>query len=317
MSTSTVSGRPEAERRFSHQALVYSSPADLVAAAVPFIDAGREQGDAVLVVSPHADKVRDVLASTEGVEFLDTEQWHQVPAWTIAAYASRAQRCAADGRQVRAIAEIGWDSRAARQIAEWHRFESLLNHALADGESRILCPYDESRLPRSVLDTALTTHPTVATTAGARPSDSYLDPIAWSTTHGSRPSPPAPADALQLTFGAVEIPAVRRATRAWATEAGLAEEAVEGLLIAVYELASNAVEHGGGGGVARFWRWSDDLLCEVASSRRIADPLAGYRPPGTSQERGRGLWLVRQICEQVEVVNQPDGAVVRISFPLR
>ncbi|HEV2088953.1 MAG TPA: sensor histidine kinase [Cryptosporangiaceae bacterium] len=317
MSRSSVADRQDADREFCHQALVYSTTEDLLAAVVPFIDAGRERGDTVLVVSPHADTVRDALASTEGVEFLDTDQWHQVPARTIAAYASCAQKSAAQGRRVRAIAEIGWDSRAEKQIAEWHRFESVLNHALVDVGPRILCPYDQSRLPRSVLDTALTTHPTVATTAGSKPSDAYLDPIEWSTTHGSQPSPPAPADALQIAFGAVEIPAVRRMTRAWAAAAGLTEEAVEGLLIAVYELASNAVEHGSGRGVARFWSWGEYLLCEVASSRPISDPLAGFRPPGTSQERGRGRWLVRQIGENVEIINGPTGATVRVWYPLR
>jgi anti-sigma regulatory factor (Ser/Thr protein kinase) len=296
-----------------HHAMVYSSTDDFLAGTVPFVQRGVERGDAVVAVTGHAAELTDALGDDSGeVEVVDQAEWHRVPAWTIASYAKRAQRSALRGAKLRAVSEHTWEGRTADETADWFRYESLLNYALGGTGAEMLCAFDE-RTGEHVVQMAGSTHPMMRNAGVAKESAEYLDPASYAASYPPPVGPPPPADALTMRFGEAEIPAVRRAALRWAREAGLDPDRASELLIAVYEVASNAVEHGGGVGVGRFWTADRRLLCEVSSARPIDDPLAGYRPPSTTQERGRGLWLARQICERVDIRSGADGATVRLS----
>jgi len=80
----------------------------------------------------------------------------------------------------------------------------------------------------------------------------------------------------------------------------------------VHELATNSVRHGGGHGTCRLWRDGTALVCEVSDRGWITDPQAGRRRPTADQPGGRGLWLVNQLCDAVELRSSPDGTVVRV-----
>jgi hypothetical protein len=66
----------------------------------------------------------------------------------------------------------------------------------------------------------------------------------------------------------------------------------------------------------RIWREDGAVLCEVAGPGRFDDPLAGRRRPLPTEVRGRGLWIVNQLCDLVQLRNRPDGNVVRIRLDL-
>jgi anti-sigma regulatory factor (Ser/Thr protein kinase) len=87
---------------------------------------------------------------------------------------------------------------------------------------------------------------------------------------------------------------------------------VEDLTMAVNELAANSIDHGGGGGVLRWWIEPGALLCEVQDAGRIADPLVGRRTPRLDQPRGRGVWMVHQLCDLVQIRSSAAGTVVRV-----
>jgi anti-sigma regulatory factor (Ser/Thr protein kinase) len=298
-----------------HQALIYSSLEEFLTCAVTFVRAGLDRGDAVLVATPHAAALADALGASSGVEIVDDVDWHRVPAWTIGLYARKVGRAARRGGRLRALTELRWHTTANRTLAstspvpdaEWERYEALLNRALSELPVELCCAYNRAAVTEEVLAAALRTHPSTLDASGVRASHSYRD---W-VDFPQPPRRPAPPDALRLEFGAAEIPAVRQATLRWARAAGLDEENAQEFLIAVYEIVSNAVEHGGGRGIAQLWSDGTHLLSEVWSARPIPDPLGGYRPPGTAQERGRGLWLARQICEQVTIYND-DGGIVQL-----
>ena len=101
-----------------------------------------------------------------------------------------------------------------------------------------------------------------------------------------------------------------------AADARLSAERTQHLALSVSELATNSVRHGGGSGVLRIWREDEALICEVRDRGRIDDPLAGRVRPSPDRLSGRGLWLVNQLCDLVQIRSCRAGSVVRIHMRL-
>lgn len=109
---------------------------------------------------------------------------------------------------------------------------------------------------------------------------------------------------------------LRRFVARHAVAAGLAEGRVSDMVIAASELGANSVSHGGGAGRARIWREDGAILLETHDRGTIADPEAGRVPPAPSQEHGRGLWIVNQVCDSVQIRSSASGTAVRVRFEL-
>jgi hypothetical protein len=54
----------------------------------------------------------------------------------------------------------------------------------------------------------------------------------------------------------------------------------------------------------------------VAKTGHTTAPLWVRPRPTSRQLHGRGLWLVQQLCDLVQVRTQPGGTVVRVQVPL-
>ena len=110
---------------------------------------------------------------------------------------------------------------------------------------------------------------------------------------------------------------MRETVREEAAAAGLPRARVAEVVLAVHEVAMNAVVHGEGEGAVRVWEEEDELLCEVEDhGSGIPDPLAGTVPPEASHPRGRGLWIARQLCDRVEIESEPGETRVRLHVRL-
>jgi anti-sigma regulatory factor (Ser/Thr protein kinase) len=105
---------------------------------------------------------------------------------------------------------------------------------------------------------------------------------------------------------------VRGAVSRVARRAGLHDKRADDFLLAVNEAATNSIVHGGGTGVLRAWAAAGRLTCEVRDHGRISDPLAGRRTPAPTDPGGRGMWLMHQICDIVEVRTGHAGTAVRL-----
>src|ERR1700685_3299383 len=113
------------------------------------------------------------------------------------------------------------------------------------------------------------------------------------TTDGDgRPAPgdtqPAPGNQghqiLDQAFDADSLYALRAAVAAHAADAGLSPGRADDLVIAVHELAANAVRHGAGHGRLRVWRADHALLCEISDDGTPLAPDADQPPSGESGE---------------------------------
>jgi anti-sigma regulatory factor (Ser/Thr protein kinase) len=116
----------------------------------------------------------------------------------------------------------------------------------------------------------------------------------------------------EIAFAGEQLGVVRRMLTRWAAEQGLPAEPTEELVLAVNELTTNSIRYGGGEGKLLLWRDTDMLLCEIRDAGQIEDPLIGRSRPAPNQHTGRGLWLVHQLCDVVEIHSSPAGTAVRV-----
>lgn len=297
---------------FSHEAFFYADDDEYVAGIVPFIDEGIEAGESVLVAVP-GDRLR-LLTGRFGdghpqLRFADMEVLGRNPAWIIPAWAAFVAAQDA-GRPARGVGQPIWASRSADELVECSRHEALINMAFADADGfRLLCPYDTTSLTGSVIDEALHNHPHVTSTDTITLSDAYTGAIpSWLES----PLASVPATADVLPFDAGDLARVRHRTAALATLAGLPASKVDDLVVAVSEAITNSTLHGGGSGQIALWHDGRRFLCEIRDQGAVSDPLAGRVRPAMDQIGGRGLWLIHQLCDLVQMRRVPGGQVIRL-----
>ncbi|MEU3147180.1 MULTISPECIES: sensor histidine kinase [unclassified Streptomyces] len=318
----TAPPRPRRGGGLTHQGLIHSSSQEFLATTVPFCREGLEQRDAVLAVTTPAniDLLRQALGDASGqVELIDAGEWYRAPERTLGAYHRYVDQRTGTGRhqQVRVIGEPVWHGRDTLETTEWTRYESAINVALAHCPAWIICPYDTRALPESIVADARRTHPHLAVAASARPSDSYADPAA--TDNGwHRPLAPVAGEGEEafMRFGA-DLSAVRSTVAETAAEMGLSADGTQRLVFAVNEVATNAVQHGGGTGHIAVHRAGRRIVCDVTSTgRNKTDWYLGHLPPDPQQQRGHGVWVVRQPCDLLEVHTGQDSTTVRLHVSL-
>lgn len=129
---------------------------------------------------------------------------------------------------------------------------------------------------------------------------------------------PAARLLLEAPVEAGRVPAVRQQVAAAARECGLTPERTSDWVTAINELMANVVRHGGGSGHVRVWE-DGRLFCEVRDDGPgfTADAyLDRHERPSPSGHGGMGLWIVRQMSDDLEIDSGPSGTVVRISIRL-
>ena len=116
---------------------------------------------------------------------------------------------------------------------------------------------------------------------------------------------------MTITY-TTDLARVRALVRDEASAAGLPRARVADLVLAVSEVAANTVRHARSAGTLTITRDLDEIVCEVRDAGVITDPLAGHRAPVPGALNGHGLWLVFQICDEVELLSGADGTTVRM-----
>ncbi len=305
----------QAEDRFRHVALFYAGERAFVDACAAFVRDGVTAGEPALVVvsARKIDLLRAELGElADRVCFADMAEVGQNPGAIISAWDDFVSDRFAEGQRVRGIGEPIYPERSDDELAECEHHEALLNLAFADAKGFCLvCPYDVDALPPAVVEHARHTHPLVWQDGTEHRSDVYRgDDLAVGMF--DQPLDPAPADAYEVAFDRDALGAVRAFLSELAVDAGIASQRREDLLLAVNELATNSIRHGGGRGVLRTWTDADGLVCEVSDTGRIEAPLTGRMRPAAGGMSGYGLWLVNQVCDLVQVRASEAGSLVRM-----
>jgi anti-sigma regulatory factor (Ser/Thr protein kinase) len=299
---------------FHHEALLHAGDDGYLSGAVPFVRDGLAQGEPVLVATtPHRiDLLREALGPDDAaVRYTDMTEAGRNPARIIPAWAAfLAER--RPGTRARGIGEPIWPERTEAELVECQLHESLLNLAFADARGfRLLCPYDTTGLDERVLHEARCSHPVVTELGVPGPSRRYRGTAAVSAPFEA-PLPSPPGHRELLAFDQDALSDVRALTSRCARAAGLPEPRAQDLVLAVNELATNSVRHGGGLGVLVAWDELGEAVCEVRDQGRLRDPMAGRSRPEPSEFGGWGLWIANQTCDLVQVRSGAGGTVVRV-----
>jgi anti-sigma regulatory factor (Ser/Thr protein kinase) len=119
-----------------------------------------------------------------------------------------------------------------------------------------------------------------------------------------------------MRFGLDDLRRVRRETARWSRQAAMPPERAADFMIAVNEVATNAVRYGSPDAWLSL-RITQGHVAEAEirdSGRWPADRGAG--PAGT-EHGGMGLPLVRKVCDAVEIRTGRDGTAVILRIDLQ
>ncbi|MGW0418603.1 ATP-binding protein [Streptomyces sp. NPDC003015] len=124
---------------------------------------------------------------------------------------------------------------------------------------------------------------------------------------------------LHLRREAASVPLARRLLLGTMETAGVDPDVSYDLSLALSEACANAVEHGGESGLQdstaayRVTAYLDGEKCriEVTDSGPGFSPVRPPRPTPMEAESGRGLCLIHELADHVQIGNKPGrGAVV-------
>jgi anti-sigma regulatory factor (Ser/Thr protein kinase) len=309
---------PERPAGAWHEAVAFSTPADLAARLAPRITAATGVGDPVLAVL--ADDARGALHAVlgnaaDGVRFLDPAAVHARPAFTVATQWARTNR---------RITEPGGRSLVVGQRLEglpgcgpgyWGRLDVALDVATAQLPVTVLCPFPVE----ATQDLVQATHPHVGTPGGLAPGTGYRTPREAVLDFPPPPPPDLGRPAAHRPFDLDTLAELRGTVTTVAAAAGLDPEDAADLVLAVNELASNSIEHGPGAGVLRMWSdagpTGDDVVAEIFDGGHMDTPFPGLTLPPPEGERGRGLWLASELCDVLQVWSPPGaGTTIRVAM---
>lgn len=338
---------------FTHEAAFLASEEDLLGAVVPFAHEGLDRGEPVVLACTRPTTER-LLAALEGdprVGLLVPEAGRRRVSATITACQELVERRTVPvGRRVRLVGEPAFWS-GHEHGAELGRVEAVANHLLAPYPLWKMCLYDAARLPPSALAQGALTHPFLWARSVRRPNPQYLDPELYVRRNvQAHPDPLEGTPPALEVRGLGDLQALRRGLlcvlgrrnrssllvprcdrsgggtvpggggtlpRAVGPHVGRwrGAETVDDFVVAVNEVATNALRHGVPPVTVRAWAGVDRFVCTVEDHGDGFDtPFAGYASPEAAGpvESGMGLWLARQLCDQIDLIRRDGTFTVRL-----
>ena len=142
---------------------------------------------------------------------------------------------------------------------------------------------------------------------------------------------PDTADLLDVVFGWADFATLRRLVAGQCADAGLTGTRLDDFVLAVHEIAANAIVHAGAGGRLILQQAANELRCliEDAISKTPVScpaPRSGdirdwpREAPGQGEpigtDSGRGLWLAATLADELSITSGPDSTIVSLYMRL-
>lgn len=299
-----------------HDAVVYASEEEFLAGTLPFLEEGIDRGEPILAAPTHANAqlLRNRLGrGAKAVDWAGDSEAHRTVQRLGIFLEYIDEHVSGGATRIRLLGEPCWPEDGGPGVAEWKRYESFLNVALAEHPVWLVCPYDGSRLSPDIVEDACLTHPFVGYGSSRAPCSDYLEPSAFAKRIDEVPLPRAPDDANERYFG--NAGAARRFVSSEARAAGLADDRLDDAELAAGEVAANVFRHAADVARVRTWVANGSFVCDIDDTGHgIEDPFAGYTIAGPLAPGGRGLTIARRLADLVEIRTTPTGALVRMHF---
>ncbi|WP_433242845.1 ATP-binding protein [Streptosporangium sp. CA-135522] len=111
-----------------------------------------------------------------------------------------------------------------------------------------------------------------------------------------------------------DLAGLRRLAREFLAPEAFDEMREMNFILAISEAANNVLDHAGTTGTVTLRRGDGQVVAEVSDrAGLLTDPEAGMTPPLVGSRRGYGLWLMRQMCDRVEILRDQAGSTVRLT----
>src|SRR3954454_3218054 len=273
--------------RLRHNAFVYESDEEYVERSATFLREGLEGGEACAVAHTRdgISKMREALGEdADQVAFVDVSSVYTRPARALAQYYGTFLTLLQGAPSVRAVA-AGQFGSTPDDVREWTTYESLTNVAYSHLPVWVVCTYDARRVPDDMLQAMWQTHSDVLTDDW-QSSGCFEDPCELVSTITPTPDP---LPDLPL-FGPGDEESFRETLARELRAANVPKNTAMDALVAGSEIATNAMQHGGGIEEVRMGRADGRFVCEVTDrGTGFDDPLAGYLVP--REGTGTGLWV--------------------------
>lgn len=297
---------------YLHEALFFTSRRSLAEEVVPFLREGLVSGDeAVLVCDGENNRALfEALGEHERVTCLPRPQVYGEAVTAVAYFRDFMRSRARDGgRRVRLVGQVDF-GRDARAWDEWRRFEALCNHALAPYPLWSVCAYDAGALPDALVATGELTHPYLRKAGASVRNSLYVDPTELLTLPATDLDPMPEIEPAMSLNQVWDLHLLQHQLRRLLREDGVDADLADDLVVAVNEVATNGVRHGHAPVSVRVWLSPERVACTVT------DQGPGFTEPVTEPEPlpyGRfGLWLARQLCDELVTMRTPEGFTVRL-----
>ncbi len=139
---------------------------------------------------------------------------------------------------------------------------------------------------------------------------------------------------LDVVFGWADFARLRHQVAAQCAAAGLTGTRLDDFVLAVHEIAANAIVHAGAGGRLILRRAAGGLRCVVADTipkgtvscpaprsadmRETAAAAVAEAEPGEpiGADSGRGLWLAATLADELSITSGPDSTIVSLYMRL-
>jgi len=303
--------------RYVHEAVYYGTADELVAATAPLLEQALRQGDDVALACTDENNraLKEALGDDDRLLVLPRPEIYTKAVTAVAYFRDFvAERIGEGAARVCVLGEVdfGTDQRA---LDEWRRYEALLNHAVSPFPVWSLCGYDTRMLSDSALTTGEMTHPYLRRGGVQSRNPVRVDPEEVLRVTDAYHSAAPEGDPTLTIPEVLDLAELHRRVEEVLLDAGLVRESVEDLVIALHEVAINGLRHGQPPVSLDVWTAARRVECTVTDrGPGFDDPFVGYvRGGGDELPEGRfGLWLARQLCDEVVLGRTREGFTIRL-----
>jgi len=292
----------------NHHGLLHPPSADVTDILTPLIAERLACREPVLAALPPttATQLHNRLPTTAGLHTIDVGRLYHHPGRVLGHYLGWIADTSPNGAAT-IVAAPQLDNDNPHRAALWMHVDALITQALSARDLTVVCVYPNDPATAVAIRHA---HPSLLNGAATAnpdhlPADQFL---------ADHPLPPPSElglpDAIHILDHPRQLTAVRKGIGSHGARAGLATSRCEDLVLAVSEVAGNALEHGVAPAAVCLWITSTSVICQISDNGHFTQPLAGLLPPHKNKGRVRGLWMAHQLCD--ELYRWPHPTTIRL-----